>query len=141
MGECQLDDLLDILDQDDDFDEETVDNGEKEKETITTESPAPSAALNNSQDDPEKEALRRKLQEMEEQMKMIKSQLGGQAGQSEGVTSQSGVSEAGTKTMTEVDMFAGNSAADNKKLHSPVKVKHINITFYRSKISVFFPNF
>ena len=34
-----------------------------------------------NQDDPEKEALRRKLQEMEEQMKMIKSQLGNQTSQ------------------------------------------------------------
>ena len=112
MGDCHLDDLLDILDQDDDFEEtvpgiETNDGNDQSKES----SGPPQQA------DPEKEALKRKLQEMEEQMKMIKSQLG---------TGQTPEGSA-RKTVTEVDMFSSNSAADNRHLRSPVKVSDMTL--------------
>ena len=109
MGDCHLDDLLDILDQDDDF-----------EENATAIQPKPPKQNNDANDqsvgspapDPEKEDLKRKLQEMEEQMKMIKSQLG------TGRTPDSSAS----KTVTEVDIFSSNSAVDNRHLISPVKV-------------------
>ena len=64
-----------------------------------------------SEHDPEKEALKKQLEEMEKQMKMIKSQLGG-----------AGVNEK--KAVTEVDMFSKttNVSGDPKELRSPVKV-------------------
>ena len=64
-----------------------------------------------SEPDPEKEALKKQLEEMEKQMKMIKSQLGG-----------AGVNEK--KAVTEVDMFSKttNVSGDPKELRSPVKV-------------------
>ena len=115
MGDCHLDDLLDILDQDDDF-EETVSGKEtlplKQKNDENAQSKESAAPA-----DPEKEALKRKLQEMEEQMKMIKSQLG------TGQTPDEGAS----KTVTEVDIFSSNSAVENRHLRSPVKVSDITL--------------
>ena len=111
MGDCHLDDLLDILDQDDDFEEDVTSS---KPQTLKT-----SAGKNNEnvdarspETDPEKEALKRKLQEMEKQMKMIKSQLG--SGQTP--------DDRTNKTITEVDIFSSNSTVDNKHLRSPVKV-------------------
>ena len=118
MGDCHLDDLLDILDQDDDFEEtvpgtETMPNRPKNDENDKSKE----ISVPPQQADPEKEALKRKLQEMEEQMKMIKSQLG------TGQTPDEGAS----KTITEVDMFSSNSAVDNKHLRSPVKVSDMTL--------------
>ena len=119
MGECHLDDLLDILDQDDeDFGDEIISNNDSEVQKNDKESILPSPHASTSQNkseesktDPEKEALKKKLLEMEKQMEMIKSQLGGSG------------EKPTNKTVTEVDMFASNSDVDNKHLRSPVKVK------------------
>ena len=130
MGECHLDDLLDILDQDDeDFGDDIISNNDAEVQKNDKESTSPSshASTSNknkaeeSDPDPEKEALKKKLLEMEKQMEMIKSQLGGSG------------EKPTNKTVTEVDMFASNSDVDNKHLRSPVKVKDNwkEIFFYR----------
>ena len=117
MGDCHLDDLLDMLDQDDDF-EENVTTGEVQPQEQQNDKDGHATSTENerlSETDPEKEALRRKLQEMEEQMKMIKSQI------STGPTPAASAS----KTVTEVDIFSSNSkvdTVDNRHLRSPVKV-------------------
>ena len=118
MGECHLDDLLDILDDDNDFEENvqgTVSKNE-ESELSTSQSPCTVKKTDvcnvsaEGDSDPEKEALRRKLQEMEEQMRQIKSQL-------------APAPEEKQKTVREVDMFAsGGNNVDSKHLRSPVKV-------------------
>ena len=117
MGDCHLDDLLDMLDQDDDF-EENVTTGEVQPQEQQNDKDGHAKSNENErppETDPEKEALKRKLQEMEEQMKMIKSQIG---------TGQTPVVSA-IKTVTEVDIFSSNSEVDtveNRHLRSPVKV-------------------
>jgi len=121
-GECHLDELLDILDQDDDFEEEILNNQSQDngKETKPNQEDVQNVSKpieSESQPDPEKEALRRKLQEMEEQMKMIQSQLGNSKNDGE---SQQGTSK-NSQSMREVDMFASNSKHDDKGLHSPIK--------------------
>ena len=121
MGECHLDDLLDILDDDDDFEENVQGTVSKNEEDEPSVSQSPSTVLKTDvkevcnvsaegDSDPEKEALRRKLQEMEEQMRQIKSQL-------------APAPEEKQKTVREVDMFAsGGNNVDSKHLRSPVKV-------------------
>ena len=66
-GECHLDELLDILDQDDDFEEEILNNQSQDngKETKPNQEDVQNVSKpieSESQPDPEKEALRRKLQ-------------------------------------------------------------------------------
>ena len=121
MGECHLDDLLDILDEDE-FTEEDVNNADEEKQISAQRSPPPTTSSaspaekpgSSEKADPEKEALKRKLQQMEEQMKMIKSQLGQQSEETQ---------KRDSGSIQEVDMFASNSnASDDKRLNSPVKV-------------------
>ena len=119
MGDCQLDDLLDMMN--DDEDEATFAEAEAAALSVASQevSTAPKSQKNSSisssgslsEVDPEKEALKKQLEEMEKQMKMIKSQLGG-AGENE------------QKAVTEVDMFSTttNVSGDHKELRSPVKV-------------------
>ena len=119
MGDCQLDDLLDMMN--DDEDEATFAEAEAAALSVASQevSTAPKSQKNSSisstgslsEVDPEKEALKKQLEEMEKQMKMIKSQLGG-AGENE------------QKAVTEVDMFSKttNVSGDHKQLRSPVKV-------------------
>ena len=119
MGDCQLDDLLDMMN--DDEDEATFAEAEAAALSAASQevSTAPKSQKNSSvsssgslsEVDPEKEALKKQLEEMEKQMKMIKSQLGG-AGENE------------QKAVTEVDMFSTttNVSVDHKELRSPVKV-------------------
>ena len=114
MGECHLDDLLDILDDDNDFEENVQGTVSKNEEAEPSTSQSPNTVQKtdvcNVSADPEKEALRRKLQEMEEQMRQIKSQL-------------APAPEEKQKTVREVDMFAsGGNNVDSKHLRSPVKV-------------------
>ena len=118
MGECHLDDLLDILDDDDDFEENVQGTVSKNEEAEPSTSQSPNTVQKTDvcnvsaegDSDPEKEALRRKLQEMEEQMRQIKSQL-------------APAPEEMQKTVREVDMFAsGGNNVDSKHLRSPVKV-------------------
>ena len=119
MGDCQLEDLLDMME--DDEDEAVFAEAEAAALSQTSqEVPKAPKSQNNStrsssgsvsEPDPEKEALKKQLEEMEKQMKMIKSQLGG-----------AGVNEK--KAVTEVDMFSKttNVSGDPKELRSPVKV-------------------
>ena len=116
MGECHLDDLLDILDDDDDFEENvqgTVSKNEEAEPSTSPNTVQKTDVCNVSAEgdsDPEKEARRRKLQEMEEQMRQIKAQL-------------APAPEEKQKTVREVDMFAsGGNNVDSKHLRSPVKV-------------------
>ena len=118
MGECHLDDLLDILDDDNDFEENVQGTVSKNEEAEPSTSQSPNTVQKTDvcnvsaegDSDPEKEALRRKLQEMEEQMRQIKSQL-------------APAPEEMQKTVREVDMFAsGGNNVDSKHLRSPVKV-------------------
>ena len=118
MGECHLDDLLDILDDDNDFEENVQGTVSKNEEAEPSTSQSPNTVQKTDvcnvsaegDSDPEKEALRRKLQEMEEQMRQIKSQL-------------APAPEEKQKTVREVDMFAsGGNNVDSKHLRSPVKV-------------------
>ena len=118
MGECHLDDLLDILDDDDDFEENVQGTVSKNEEAEPSTSQSPNTVQKTDvcnvsaegDSDPEKDALRRKLQEMEEQMRQIKSQL-------------APAPEEKQKTVREVDMFAsGGNNVDSKHLRSPVKV-------------------
>ena len=107
MGDCHLDDLLDLLDQDDEFEENAI------EETRNQNNGNIDNSMENTTEvtDHEKEALKKKLKEMEEQMKIIKSQL---------VTDQTS-----GKTVTEVDLFASNSEVENRHLKSPVKVRRV----------------
>ena len=115
MGDCQLEDLLDMMDDD----EDEAMFAEAEAAALSQASQAPKSQNNStssssgsvSEPDPEKEALKKQLEEMEKQMKMIKSQLGGAE-----------VNEK--KAVTEVDMFSKttNVSGDPKELRSPVKV-------------------
>ena len=116
MGECHLDDLLDILDDDNDFEENvqgTVSKNEEAEPSTSPNTVQKTDVCNVSAEgdsDPEKDALRRKLQGMEEQMRQIKSQL-------------APAPEEMQKTVREVDMFAsGGNNVDSKHLRSPVKV-------------------
>ena len=132
MGDCQLDDLLDMLN--DDEDEATFAEAEAAALSLSSqEVPKAPKSQNNSarssssgsvsEVDPEKEALKKRLEEMEKQMKMIKSQLGGAETEEK-------------KSVTEVDMFSRttNVSTDNKKLRSPVKV-NINLKLRYFNIS------
>ena len=112
MGDCQLEDLLDMMDDDEDeamfaeAEAAALSQAPKSQNNSTS-----SSSGSVSEPDPEKEALKKQLEEMEKQMNMIKSQLGG-----------AGVNEK--KAVTEVDMFstATNVSGDPKELRSPVKV-------------------
>ena len=120
MGDCQLDDLLDMMN--DDEDEATFAEAEAAALSAASQevSTAPKSQKNSSvsssgslsEVDPEKEALKKQLEEMEKQMKMIKSQLGGAGPVSD------------EKSVTEIDMFSRttNISGDHKNLRSPVKV-------------------
>ena len=120
MGECQLDDLLDMLN--DDEDEATFAEAEAAALASQDVPNAPKSQNNSarsssgsvSEVDPEKEILKKKLEEMEKQMNMIKSQLGG-------------AGEVEKKSVTEVDMFSRttNVSGNHKDLRSPVKVNII----------------
>ena len=116
MGDCQLDDLLDMLNDDEDDAMFAEAEAEAAAQSLASEE-VPSATKSQkdsdrsssgsvSEVDPEKEALKKQLEEMEKQMKMIKSQLGGTG-------------------VTEVDMFSKttNVSGDHKELRSPVKVR------------------
>ena len=108
------------LDQDDDdFGDVSCNNSEMEKCDKGSTSSSPGSKSQDNKDetesDPEKEALKKKLLEMEKQMEMIKSQLGGSG------------EKPSSKSVTEVDMFAGNSDVDNRHLRSPVKVRNYYI--------------
>ena len=107
MGDCHLDDLLDLLDQDDEFEENAIEEARNQNNDNIDNSMENTTEVT----DHEKEALRKKLKEMEEQMNIIKSQL---------VTDQTS-----GKTVTEVDLFASNSEVENRHLKSPVKVRRV----------------
>ena len=107
MGDCHLDDLLDLLDQDDEFEENAIEEARNQNNDNIDNSMENTTEVT----DHEKEALKKKLKEMEEQMKIIKSQL---------VTDQTS-----GKTVTEVDLFASNSEVENRHLKSPVKVRRV----------------
>ena len=109
MGDCHLDDLLDLLDQDDEFEENAIEEARNQNNDNIDNSMENTTEVT----DHEKEALKKKLKEMEEQMKIIKSQL---------VTDQTS-----GKTVTEVDLFASNSEVENRHLKSPVKVRRVII--------------
>ena len=120
MGDCQLDDLLDMLNDDDEecFAEAEAAAQSSQEDTNTRNSKGGSASSSGSvsEADPEKEALKKQLEAMQKQMMLIKSQLG------EGEEEQS---VSVKKSVTEVDMFSktSNVAEGNRQLRSPVKVK------------------
>ena len=116
MGECHLDDLLDILDEDDIEERNEEAKAHQESQTVQkSEVSPPKTDPEQEKLDPEKEALKRKLQQMEEQMALIKSQLGSKK-------------ETGG-SVQEVDMFASNSNVDDRRLRSPVKVSNTSWSF------------
>ena len=123
MGDCQLDDLLGMLDDEDD-DAECFAEAEaaalasqSQEDLITSNIKTNSASSSGSVSDadPEKEALKKQLEEMQKQMMMIKSQLSGTGDEP---------AQTVKKSVSEVDMFSKptNVTGDLKHLRSPVKV-------------------
>jgi len=126
MGECQLDDLLDLLNEDDGAFEETVDDPEPEKQHPHSED-----------DEEEEDEMAKKLREMEEQVRIMKEKMNKKSGsstpgklnsknsspQSQGSITPS-ARKTGSRTVTEVDMFSPTTKQEvnsSKKLLSPVK--------------------
>ena len=120
MGDCQLDDLLDMLNDDDEEcfaeAEAAAQSSQEDSNTRNSKGGSASSSGSVSEGDPEKEALKKQLEAMQKQMMLIKSQLG------EGEEEQS---VSVKKSVTEVDMFSktSNVTGGNRQLRSPVKVK------------------
>ena len=120
MGDCQLDDLLDVLNDDDEEcfaeAEAAAQSSQEDSNTRNSKGGSASSSGSVSEADPEKEALKKQLEAMQKQMMLIKSQLG------EGEEEQS---VSVKKSVTEVDMFSktSNVTEGNRQLRSPVKVK------------------
>ena len=120
MGDCQLDDLLDMLNDDDEEcfaeAEAAAQSSQEDSNTRNSKGGSASSSGSVSEADPEKEALKKQLEAMQKQMMLIKSQLG------EGEEEQS---VSVKKSVTEVDMFSktSNVTEGNRQLRSPVKVK------------------
>ena len=116
MEECQLDDLVDLMNDDEGADG-TVDG--------------PPSQLDK--EDPKKIEMARKLQEMEEQVKLMKEQLGrkNESGSSS-ITCTPGNLNSGNAPpvdkveRTEVDMFSSTSrSVTDKRLLSPVETNSL----------------
>ena len=135
MGDCQLDDLLDMLGEEDEecFAEaeaaalESLNSPKikKSKESATSSTGSASEA------DPEKEALKKQLEEMQKQMMMIKSKL--ETGENQTPTVE--------KSVREVDMFSKptNVSGEVKQLRSPVKTNPLTEAERPVRLAVYEP--
>ena len=128
MGECQLDDLLDLLNDDDDAFDETVNDPKPE--------PGKVSEVHNELpfEDDEKAEMARKLQEMEEQVRMMKEQLSRENERSSGssILGKFSVGDApppnaaAQVTRTEVNMISPIRSVSDKRLLSPAKIISLN---------------
>jgi len=138
MGECQLDDLLDILNDDDEAFEVDDPKPEKEKSQSTNDQ--------NSDEDEVDEDMATKLREMEEQVRIMKEKMKKKnSNSSNGDGSPKSLPSSslnnGPRSISEVDMFSPTNkqgmVSTNKKLFSPVKTNPLTEAERAQKSAVY----
>lgn len=114
MGDCDLDALLDVLDEDDEaFLEAAMDD----PEAVTEDSEPVEENPELGNDEESEMAL--KLREMEEQVRMMKEKLA-QNKKPKSQTASSGSEGGGEKSkVTEIDMFTASSASKSRYSNHP----------------------